>query len=214
MFLFPLLAHDLDTIHIWIKWILLTTERSIGKHEDLNMVHYSFFLFTPQVVLIFWSYAKWNTTIFASSTPSRWESDACNVHWILCLPWAYSCIICAEESGGPDGWSLWNWTRGALHIFVSPSLSSVSLLSAVAIPLVTFHCILFRKLYGDQARFFEMELKPRIKHTKTGTLSMVNNGNDMHGSQVRILSKVRLLVKSVKSYFVFGTFGMASSNQK
>ncbi|ELU11487.1 hypothetical protein CAPTEDRAFT_152742 [Capitella teleta] len=48
----------------------------------------------------------------------------------------------------------------------------------------------YAKLYGDQARFFEMELKPKIKHTKFGTLSMVNNGNDMHGSQFFItLSK-------------------------
>ncbi|KAK2186029.1 hypothetical protein NP493_216g03008 [Ridgeia piscesae] len=41
----------------------------------------------------------------------------------------------------------------------------------------------FAKLYGDQARFFEAEVKPRIKHKKMGTLSMVNNGEDMHGSQ-------------------------------
>ena len=39
-------------------------------------------------------------------------------------------------------------------------------------------------MYGEQAAFFEKELKPRIKHKKLGTLSMVNNGNDMHGSQV------------------------------
>ena len=44
-----------------------------------------------------------------------------------------------------------------------------------------------RKLYGEQARYFDAELKPRIKHTKLGTLSMVNNGNNMHGSQVLIL---------------------------
>ena len=44
---------------------------------------------------------------------------------------------------------------------------------------------IFRSLYGDQAKFFEAETKPRIKHVKKGTVSMVNNGNDMHGSQVR-----------------------------
>lgn len=43
-------------------------------------------------------------------------------------------------------------------------------------------CI-FRKLYGDQAQYFEMEATPRIKHKKHGTVSMVNNGNGMHGSQ-------------------------------
>ena len=41
----------------------------------------------------------------------------------------------------------------------------------------------FEKLYGEQARYFEGEIKPRIKHIKRGTLSMVNNGANMHGSQ-------------------------------
>ena len=44
----------------------------------------------------------------------------------------------------------------------------------------------YRKIYGDQARYFEMELKPKIKHTKRGLISFVNNGNNQHGSQVRI----------------------------
>ncbi|KAM4693102.1 peptidyl-prolyl cis-trans isomerase-like 4 [Discoglossus pictus] len=44
----------------------------------------------------------------------------------------------------------------------------------------------FSKLYGDQARFFELEKVPRIKHKKLGTVSMVNNGNDQHGSQFLI----------------------------
>ena len=43
---------------------------------------------------------------------------------------------------------------------------------------------IFRKLYGDQAVYFDKELKPRIKHTTVGLVSMVNNGSDMHGSQV------------------------------
>ncbi|XP_047127464.1 peptidyl-prolyl cis-trans isomerase sig-7 isoform X1 [Hydra vulgaris] len=38
-------------------------------------------------------------------------------------------------------------------------------------------------VYGDQAKYFELELKPRIKHRTKGTISFVNNGNDMHGSQ-------------------------------
>ncbi|KAI7800095.1 Peptidylprolyl isomerase cyclophilin-like 4 [Triplophysa rosa] len=44
----------------------------------------------------------------------------------------------------------------------------------------------FSKLYGDQARFFESEKMPRIKHRKKGTVSMVNNGSDQHGSQFLI----------------------------
>lgn len=42
---------------------------------------------------------------------------------------------------------------------------------------------IFSKLYGDQAKYFEMENSPRIKHRKKGALSMVNNGENMHGSQ-------------------------------
>ncbi|KAK3097466.1 hypothetical protein FSP39_009887 [Pinctada imbricata] len=38
-------------------------------------------------------------------------------------------------------------------------------------------------IYGEQAKYFEMEVSPRIKHTKAGLVSMVNNGNNMHGSQ-------------------------------
>ncbi|XP_008310837.1 peptidyl-prolyl cis-trans isomerase-like 4 [Cynoglossus semilaevis] len=44
----------------------------------------------------------------------------------------------------------------------------------------------YRKLYGDQARFFNAEKVPRIKHKKKGTVSMVNDGNDQHGSQFLI----------------------------
>lgn len=43
------------------------------------------------------------------------------------------------------------------------------------------------KLYGDQARYFDGEKAPRIKHRKKGTVSMVNNGNSQHGSQVRTM---------------------------
>ncbi|XP_046545008.1 peptidyl-prolyl cis-trans isomerase-like 4 [Haliotis rubra] len=42
---------------------------------------------------------------------------------------------------------------------------------------------IFTRLYGDQARYFDIESNPRIKHRTKGTVSMVNNGNNMHGSQ-------------------------------
>ncbi|XP_041660704.1 peptidyl-prolyl cis-trans isomerase-like 4 [Cheilinus undulatus] len=45
---------------------------------------------------------------------------------------------------------------------------------------------IYSKLYGDQARYFDSEKAPRIKHRKKGTVSMVNNGNDQHGSQFLI----------------------------
>lgn len=44
---------------------------------------------------------------------------------------------------------------------------------------------MFRKLYGEQAKFFEMEQAPRMKHSRAGLVSMVNNGQNMHGSQVK-----------------------------
>ncbi|KAG0424156.1 hypothetical protein HPB47_000088 [Ixodes persulcatus] len=42
---------------------------------------------------------------------------------------------------------------------------------------------LFAKLYGEQARYFEAERKPRLKHLKLGTLSMVSSEDGLHGSQ-------------------------------
>jgi peptidyl-prolyl cis-trans isomerase-like 4 len=42
---------------------------------------------------------------------------------------------------------------------------------------------IYRQLYGEQAKYFDMEKKPFIKHRKRGTLSMVNNANNQHGSQ-------------------------------
>lgn len=40
-----------------------------------------------------------------------------------------------------------------------------------------------RLLYGEQAKFFESEKVPIIKHHKEGLLSMVNYGDQMLGSQ-------------------------------
>ncbi|KAG9466233.1 hypothetical protein GDO78_016981 [Eleutherodactylus coqui] len=51
---------------------------------------------------------------------------------------------------------------------------------------------IFSKLYGDQARYFEPEKVPRIKHKKLGTVSLVNNGSDQHGSQFLITTGVDL----------------------
>nr|CAG4650293.1 EOG090X0971 [Sida crystallina] len=41
----------------------------------------------------------------------------------------------------------------------------------------------YGKLYGEQARFYEAEQVPILKHTKPGILSMVNVGENMIGSQ-------------------------------
>merc|ERR1711971_1436101 len=42
---------------------------------------------------------------------------------------------------------------------------------------------IFSQLYGEQARYFEAESIPRIKHTKHGLISMVNCGDNVVGSQ-------------------------------
>lgn len=41
----------------------------------------------------------------------------------------------------------------------------------------------FSQLYGSQAKYFEAETLPRIKHTRAGLLSMVNCGDSVLGSQ-------------------------------
>lgn len=55
---------------------------------------------------------------------------------------------------------------------------------------------MFRKLYGEQAKFFEMELAPRMKHSRAGLVSMVNNGQNMHGSQVK--NKIMATLQNLK----------------
>nr|XP_057928722.1 peptidyl-prolyl cis-trans isomerase-like 4 [Doryrhamphus excisus] len=51
---------------------------------------------------------------------------------------------------------------------------------------------IYCKLYGDQACYFDAEKAPRIKHRKKGTVSMVNNGSDQHGSQFLITAAENL----------------------
>ncbi|CAL8085371.1 unnamed protein product [Calicophoron daubneyi] len=41
----------------------------------------------------------------------------------------------------------------------------------------------FEHLYGEQAKYFDAEKKPKISHGRQGLISMVNNGNGQHGSQ-------------------------------
>nr|CAH8872026.1 unnamed protein product [Trichobilharzia regenti] len=41
----------------------------------------------------------------------------------------------------------------------------------------------FRYLYGEQAKFFDAEKKPKISHSRKGLISMVDNGAGQHGSQ-------------------------------
>ncbi|XP_078166548.1 cyclophilin 59 isoform X2 [Carex rostrata] len=42
---------------------------------------------------------------------------------------------------------------------------------------------IYKFLYGDQARFFEHEIRPELKHSKMGTVSMVSAGENLNASQ-------------------------------
>lgn len=48
--------------------------------------------------------------------------------------------------------------------------------------------IAFRLTQGDEQRFFMRNPKNKIKHARFGALSFVNDGHDLHGSQVRCVS--------------------------
>ncbi|XP_028252382.1 peptidyl-prolyl cis-trans isomerase-like 4 [Parambassis ranga] len=68
---------------------------------------------------------------------------------------------------------------------------------------------IYSKLYGDQARYFDAEKVPRIKHKKKGMVSMVNNGNDQHGSQFLITTGENLdYLDTVHTVFGEVTEGM------
>jgi peptidyl-prolyl cis-trans isomerase-like 4 len=41
-------------------------------------------------------------------------------------------------------------------------------------------------LYGEQAKYFEDEIRPSRKHTKTGTVAMANPTKNLNGSQVTL----------------------------
>ena len=47
-------------------------------------------------------------------------------------------------------------------------------------------------MYGDQARFFEDELHPHLKHKKRGVLGMAGTGENSNGSQFYITTGVDL----------------------
>ena len=39
-----------------------------------------------------------------------------------------------------------------------------------------------RFLYGDQARFFDDEIRPELRHSKTGTVAMASAGENCNAS--------------------------------
>ncbi len=63
---------------------------------------------------------------------------------------------------------------------------------------------IYRRLYGDQATYFEGDLAPKIKHTKLGQLSMVTVGDNMFGSQFYITLDDSLDYLDGQGHCVFG----------
>ena len=45
---------------------------------------------------------------------------------------------------------------------------------------------LYRLLYGDQARFFEDEIRPHLKHKRKGVVAMASAGENLNASQFYI----------------------------
>jgi peptidyl-prolyl cis-trans isomerase-like 4 len=47
----------------------------------------------------------------------------------------------------------------------------------------------FRILFGEQAKYFEDEIKPHIRHKKPGMLGMASTGPNLNASQVDLVNK-------------------------
>jgi len=62
----------------------------------------------------------------------------------------------------------------------------------------------YRRLFGDQATYFEGDLAPKIKHTKPGQISMVTVGDNMFGSQFFLTLDENLDYLDSQGHCVFG----------
>ena len=63
---------------------------------------------------------------------------------------------------------------------------------------------IYRRLYGDQARYFEGDLVPKLKHNYRGNLSMVSAGDNMFGSQFFITLADNLESLDAGQHCIFG----------
>jgi hypothetical protein len=72
------------------------------------------------------------------------------------------------------------------HIFtvIIVKLSYCYILSNICVK--TILCSV-RYLYSDQARFFDDEIRPELRHSKTGTVAMASAGENCNASQVKCL---------------------------
>ena len=71
-----------------------------------------------------------------------------------------------------------------------------------------------RLLYGDQARFFEDEIRPHLKHKKRGVVAMASAGENLNASQFYITTGEDLDSLDEK-HTIFGqvreTFGLGEN---
>lgn len=63
---------------------------------------------------------------------------------------------------------------------------------------------IFQSLQGNEYKFFQPQIQPKIKHEMIGAVSMVNNGNDLHGSQFLITLRDNLDSLDGVGHTVFG----------
>jgi len=76
-------------------------------------------------------------------------------------------------------------------------VSYYHMLSNVCLKIIS--CFV-RFLYGDQARFFDDEIRPELRHSKTGTVAMASAGENCNASQVKCLPSFLLIIFDV-SFF-------------
>jgi hypothetical protein len=71
---------------------------------------------------------------------------------------------------------------------------SLSFLPSALSGLKNAYCF-SRFLYGDQARFFDDEIHPELRHSKTGTIAMASAGENCNASQVQFLNPNLIIEK-------------------
>ncbi len=89
-----------------------------------------------------------------------------------------------------ETWSFF-WQQ-YLCLRIVPGRKRCSLLLVDTI-LTQLFCCSYTKGDKEHSRFFNAEMKPRIKHKKKGSISMVNNGSLEHASQVQIYNALAFL---------------------
>ncbi|KAI5014338.1 hypothetical protein ZWY2020_055728 [Hordeum vulgare] len=90
----------------------------------------------------------------------------------------------ADPSGTFSAWKV-NATgrKSQRRSASSPSLPRWLLMSKICLKAESSFS---RFLYGDQARFFNDEIRPELRHSKTGTIAMASAGENCNASQFYI----------------------------